>query len=208
MVIKRGYIILLVGKSGVGKSSVAEYMKKRYKYKILQSYTTRPKRAPNERGHRFVTDEEFDKLVNDMCAYTEFDGYRYCATNKQVRAADIYIIDPAGVKYFREKYKGNKQIIVVELTAPIETLFKRMKKRGDSTFKAFKRIIHDNRAFRNVEADLIINGTDSISTVAETIYKSCQMMVGIQASREIQSVQMSELDKELEILDKAGKSNE
>ena len=41
-------LILLVGKSGSGKTTIAEYLEKHYGMKMLRSYTTRPMRKPNE----------------------------------------------------------------------------------------------------------------------------------------------------------------
>ena len=55
-------IILLAGKSGSGKSSVVEYLYKKYGLREVLSYTTRPKRSKNDNTHIFVTDEEFDRI--------------------------------------------------------------------------------------------------------------------------------------------------
>ena len=62
-------IYLIVGRSGSGKTTIAEELERKYGLKSIQSYTTRPKRSDNETGHIFVSDEEFDKLT-DMVAYT------------------------------------------------------------------------------------------------------------------------------------------
>ena len=55
-------IICIVGRSGSGKTTAAEYLEELYGLKSIQSYTTRPKRKPNETGHTFVTEDEFDKI--------------------------------------------------------------------------------------------------------------------------------------------------
>ena len=67
------YVLLIVGKSGSGKSALCNYMEKTYGLKQVKSYTTRLCRGLEDNTHTFVTDEEFDKLT-DMCAYTVFDG--------------------------------------------------------------------------------------------------------------------------------------
>ncbi len=105
-------IYLIVGQSGSGKSTMAESLESTYGIKIIQSYTTRPKRYDNEKGHIFVSDEEFDNL-KDIVAFTEFCGYRYCATAEQIESNDLYIIDPAGVKSIDAFYEGNKQIKII-----------------------------------------------------------------------------------------------
>lgn len=174
------YIILLLGKSGTGKSTIANLAKKKYKLKVLNSYTTRPKRSPNEKGHRFVTDEEFEKLKKDMCAYTEFDGYKYCATNRQVRSSDIYIIDAAGLEYFKEHYKGKKQIISVELLAHKKTRYKRMRERGDSFWAARRRLRHDKKAFKSVNTTITVNANiDDPEKVLDKMMSSVNLYKGV-----------------------------
>ena len=47
-----------------------------YQYKPLLSYTTRPKRYPEEEGHIFITKSEEVPLLQDIVAETYFDGYK------------------------------------------------------------------------------------------------------------------------------------
>ena len=89
---KDKYIVLVVGESGSGKSTICNLLTTRYGLKQVESYTTRPMRYEGESGHTFVNDAEFDALDN-MCAYTVFDGYKYGATQEQVDNADLYVID-------------------------------------------------------------------------------------------------------------------
>ena len=65
--------ILLCGKSGCGKSTISEILQTKG-LKVIQSFTTRPKRTPNEQGHIFISKEDFDCL-HDYVAYTKFNGY-------------------------------------------------------------------------------------------------------------------------------------
>lgn len=87
-------IYLIVGPSGSGKTMVANRLEEKYRLKQVLSYTERPPRFEGEGGHTFVTPEEFDKLEN-LCAYTVFDGHRYGVPAEMVEVSDIYVIDPA-----------------------------------------------------------------------------------------------------------------
>ena len=148
-------IILLVGKSGSGKSTLAQYMVEHYGWKEVLSYTTRPPRYPDEDTHLFVDDPPFDELerTEHICAYTEFDGYIYGATDTQVDKADIYVIDPDGVEYFLRAYQGRKVPIVVYLKAPDKLLVERMRKRGDSEEKIKARIENDKVKFKACDGE-------------------------------------------------------
>lgn len=139
------HIVLLIGESGSGKTSVAAELEKRGLI-MLRSYTTRPPRYDGEGGHIFVTDDEFDALQGRV-AFTEFDRYRYCATAQQVEENDVYVIDPAGYNTLRNVYRGNKDILPIFLDAKPETRRQRMQKRGDSDAAVKQRLTHDKKAF-------------------------------------------------------------
>ena len=144
------YIFLICGESGSGKSSLEERLSLEYGCRRLRSYTTRPPRYEGENSHTFVTDEEYDKLI-DKCAETVFSGYRYCATQQQVDNADTYVIDPDGIINMATRYRGKKHFVVIYITASVFRRFWRMVKRGDGIKGALKRIIHDRKAFKDVK---------------------------------------------------------
>jgi len=142
-------IYLLVGESGNGKTSVAEELEKQYGLSSIQSYTTRTKRSADEGGHVFVTSSEFDSL-KDLVAYTVFNENRYGTTAEQIEQNSLYIIDPAGVQYFKQHYNGAKHPYVIYLFAPMKERILRMRDRGDTDTQILQRLINDADAFNNV----------------------------------------------------------
>lgn len=140
-------ILLLTGKSGSGKSTIADELERIYHLKVLRSYTTRPPRV-NDTSHTFVSDEEFNKLA-DIVAFTNYNGYRYCATADQIDDCDVYVIDPAGVEFLKRNYHGSKRLIDVYIKAGRETRSKRMLGRGDKPDAVASRLDFDDRAFAN-----------------------------------------------------------
>lgn len=147
---KHDYIVLIVGKSGTGKSTICGYLEADYGVKELRSYTTRPRRGADDNSYIFVSDEEFDNL-DGIVAYTEYNGYRYCATEKQIEECDTYIIDPDGVDYFLKKYTGKKIPMVVYIATPESIRGRRMAYRGQSDEEINNRLELDTRVFCNVE---------------------------------------------------------
>lgn len=176
-------IVLLVGKSGTGKTTIAERCGQLYGLKQINSYTTRPRRTPNETGHIFANQRAFHSL-KDLVAYTKFNGYEYCATAQQVEDNDIYVIDPAGVEYFKEHYKGSKQPVVVYIVASkdphtaFNLCYERMKERGNSIDEAAERAVFDNRTFKDYEqkSDYVFTNEspEDIDTIAEYINRIVQ----------------------------------
>ena len=163
-------IYLLIGRSGSGKSTVADILEKKYGWKVLQSYTTRQPRFDGETGHTFVSKEEFDKL-EDKCAYTLFAGNEYCATSQQVDESDVYVIDPAGVEYFMQKYTGHKHPICAIINISEEEARRRMSMRkGASEEETERRIENDRFAFGEELEKIIANEDLDVELFSGTIW--------------------------------------
>jgi guanylate kinase len=173
-------IILLMGQSGVGKSSVADCLCRKYQMAEVKSYTTREKRPGNDNTHIFLSEQEFDKIpVQDIVAYTEFAGHRYCATRQQVDDSDIYVVDPDGALKFLYMYHGDKVPYLVYLTATFHTRWQRMLNRGDSFAQTEFRILSDRDKFKSIElcpvALRIATDNLTVPEVAECIMQNLQM---------------------------------
>lgn len=157
-------ICLLVGESGSGKTTIANELESQYGLRQLQSYTTRPRRSPDESGHIFVTKEEFDSLP-DKVAYTSYNDYEYCATKGQVDQADIYVIDPAGINYLKQRYlelNGARVLVVVYIDVPDSVRKIRMYSRGDDKLEVARRLLIDQQVFADAKAiaDHVVKNED------------------------------------------------
>ena len=97
-------LITITGPSGAGKDTVARMLSELGGYKVLCSYTTRPKREGEIDGveHHFV--EKCDVPHEKMLAYTQYGGYEYWTTIDQVKDKAIYVIDEDGLKALRKKF--------------------------------------------------------------------------------------------------------
>lgn len=162
-------IYLIVGRSGSGKDTTADYLCKRYGYKRVISYTTRPPRDAQDK-HLFVSDTEFNQLQNIVAESHKY-GNKYCATLKQVENADLYVIDFNGIDYFRKQYKGNKGVKVIGLKCAKRTAKNRMEKRGDSDNKIKDRLENDSVCFDGLDekCDIVINAERDVKAVAKQI---------------------------------------
>lgn len=100
----RDNVIFLIGRSGSGKSTIADMLVERNGWSSVVSYTTRARRYRGEQGHIFVDtptaesmlfkDKErisskdlkwHGKLKNNIIAYTFFNGNHYWATREQIK---------------------------------------------------------------------------------------------------------------------------
>ncbi len=156
--IKIRNIYLLVGPSGVGKTTVAHELCKRYGLSEVISYTTRKRRHGEGNTHIFVNQREFDAIRNELVAYTKFDSCEYGVPSSSIEENDLYVIDPAGIRFFKKAYKGNKQHQVIFITAPEDYCHMRMIERGDKPLDIARRLANDKQEFYGAEklADYII----------------------------------------------------
>lgn len=166
---RKPLIICIVGESGSGKTTIAEYIEREHGIKMMESYTDRPMRYPGETGHTFVTKEEFDTFSHDdMIAYTEFGGHRYCCLKKDVLDFNTYVIDERGLIYLRENFEDEYDIVCIRVYSSLQNRLKRVGeervKRDVSMFNLkwydyrFNYLIHNDygkdRLFENVEEAL------------------------------------------------------
>lgn len=150
-------MLLIVGASGSGKTTIADKLSKMYGLKVLPSYTTRPKRNNQETGHTFVSKKEFDELTDKVTYLKRYDA-EYCATANQIDNYDLYIINPEAAIELQKKYKGNKKIEILYIEASVETRYRNMIRRGDTCRGAIQRIIKDITPYSNCKgyADYIV----------------------------------------------------
>lgn len=163
-------LILLVGPTASGKSSIAACMSKRFNLTIAKSYTTRKPRFPGEDGYHFVTPEQFNNL--NLCERTEYAGNFYGSTQEELVRSDIFICDGNGVKSIKKHYKGSKLIYVVRLYADERTLADRLKQRGMTESEISARRASDMRSINHLVSDFSIaaDGSENeIPLIASTI---------------------------------------
>lgn len=164
------FVLLLIGESGSGKSTIAQKLCEEYGLKELQSYTDRPKRYEGETGHIFVTKEEADEIYlrERIVAYTEFNGNRYFATMKQLEESDIYVIDPDGLESLVKSYDMiTKSIYAIYVLTTERERYERMRNRGDSEEMALQRLSHDREKF---------NKTFTVSNIVRNKYFKLAML--------------------------------
>lgn len=138
-------LLLFVGPSGCGKTTVAQELECKNNYKTIQSYTTRAKRYEDEIGHVFISEDEFDKL-NNIVAYTKYNGYRYCTTQEQLDEAITYVVDIPGVDTLLQNYKTSRPILIFYFDTTVTTRIDRMLDRGDSDNAIVSRL-HNDEAY-------------------------------------------------------------
>jgi len=168
-------LIILCGKSGSGKSTVAKYLTEKYGLKEIKSYTTREKRYEDEDTHIFVDKNEYEKqkAAGNIIAETYFAGNYYFTTKSQIEENDLVVWDKTGIEEYKElqKTQNVRDCEIFYIDTPKEELIRRMQKRGDSSEMIKQRIEHDEIAFRGCKelCNKIVDGTQRWNFIGDSI---------------------------------------
>ena len=152
-------IIVLVGKTASGKTTVANELCKHHGQKRIVTYTTRPmrKNEVQDVDYHFISDEQFNKMVenNEFTEYKRYNtahgvwSYGSIITLEQEYSDDCYVIilTPQGLKDLSKKIS---RYIAFYLNVDFKTQLERLKKRGDEEQQIIKRLKNDAKDFKNV----------------------------------------------------------
>jgi guanylate kinase len=159
-------IIILIGESASGKSTIEKELVKRGFNKIV-SYTTRPIRKDEIDGidYHYISEEEFlNKLQNGFFAeYTIYNSWYYGIAIPDCKNDSVVVVEPHGFSQLK-KIEG-LNIISFYIKVDERTRLIRMVERGDNLLEVFRRIFSDQGVFQFVdqEVNYVIDNNSKIN---------------------------------------------
>ena len=103
---------VLVGASGSGKTTMAKVLEKALGLRRCITSTTRPPRPGETDGKDYYFCSVFDP--GQMFEQASFGGYLYGITYNELLQGDFIILDPQGVRYYREHYPAPLTVIQLQ----------------------------------------------------------------------------------------------
>lgn len=146
-------MLILVGESASGKSTVEKVLVGQYGYKNVISYTTRNPRVNEVDGvdYHYITDEEFkEKTENDFFAeITEYNGWWYGCAKEDCTDDKVAVVNPYGLRQL--KANSDLHIVSFYIDVPRRDRLIKILQRGDDIEEAYRRSLSDVGQFNGVD---------------------------------------------------------
>ena len=168
-------IILLVGKTAAGKDTIQKELIKIGMNAVI-SYTTRPPRQGEVDGeaYHFITEEEFfEKEKQGFFAETvsyNVSGDRtwyYGSAVEDLTDDKVMIANPHGLRQLRKIKSLNP--IAFYIMADEETIWNRLRQRGDDSVEARRRLNADDIDFMGIDKDIDFAFRNDIGLKPDTL---------------------------------------
>lgn len=181
-------MLLLIGKTATGKDTIQKELIK-MGMKSVVSYTTRPPRLGEVDGitYHFITQEEFLNKYHkgffaETTSYNVATGetWYYGSAVEDLNDDKVIIVNPHGLRQLRKISSLNP--IAFYITAGEETIWNRLRERGDNASEARRRLNADDEDFANIEKNIDFSFSNDLGLkpelLAEMIFYTYNKVVG------------------------------
>jgi len=164
-------MIVLVGESASGKSSIEKYLVDNYGYNKVVSYTTRSPRPSEVDGidYHFISVEEFRSLKEQgfFAETAVYNDWNYGTAKEDCTDDKVAVLTPHGLRQI-SKINGINTISFY-INVPRRDRLIKILQRGDSIEEAYRRSLSDVGQFDGIEdeVDYVINNDGYRKSIEE-----------------------------------------
>ena len=164
-------MIVLVGESASGKSSIEKYLVENCGYNKVVSYTTRPPRDSEVDGvdYHFITKSQFRRLKEQefFVETAVYNDWYYGVAKRDCTDDKVAVLTPHGLRQV-SKIEGIN-IISFYINVPRRDRLIKILQRGDSIEESYRRNLSDVGMFDGIqdEVDYTINNAEYNKSIAD-----------------------------------------
>lgn len=170
-------MIVLVGESASGKSSIEKYLVDNCGYNKIVSYTTRDPREGEVDGidYHFITVEHFNELKkkNFFAETAIYNNWNYGVAREDCASDKVAVLTPHGLRQV-VRLMGASHVISFYINVPRRDRLIKILQRGDSIEESYRRNLSDVGQFDGIEdeVDFVLHNNGykkSIEEMAEEV---------------------------------------
>lgn len=164
-------MIVLVGESASGKSSIERDLKTYYGYEKIVTYTTRFPRYGEVDGidYHFISDDKFSELKDQgfFAEVAQYNGWNYGTAKEDCTNDKVVVLTPHGLRQVSKIPDIN--IISFYINVPRRDRLIKILQRGDNIEEAYRRSLSDVGQFDGIEdeVDYVINNEGYKKSIEE-----------------------------------------
>lgn len=168
-------LLLLCGRSCAGKSTIQKELIKMGMQSVV-TYTTRIPREGETDGvdYHFITREEFlDKERQGFFAEIAYydvatgDRWYYGSAKEDLTDDKVIIVNPYGLRQLQKITSLNP--IAFYITAKEETIWNRLRERGDNAAEARRRLNMDDEDFKDIDKEIDFSFSNDLGLKPELL---------------------------------------
>lgn len=170
-------MIVLVGESASGKSSIERYLVENYEYNKIVSYTTRSPRKGEVDGvdYHFISVDKF-KSLKEQGFFAEsaiYNNWYYGIAKEDCTDDKVAVLTPHGLRQIAKL--PNIDVVSFYINVPRRDRLIKILQRGDDIDEACRRSLSDRGQFDGVEDEVnfVINNDGyekSIAKIAQEVH--------------------------------------
>ena len=172
-------MIVIVGESASGKSTLAKKYEDWLDFKRIVTYTTRQPRQNEKEGvdYHFIDDAEFERLDKEgfFAETAEYNGWKYGSAKKDYVTNAVAVLTPRGLRSVK---RNGVECTSIYLDVPRRDRLMKCLSRQDNIEEAYRRSLSDVGQFDGIadEVDYVLKNPNYGKTPEELITELTEMM--------------------------------
>ncbi len=168
-------MIVLVGESASGKSSIERNLVKFFGFHKIVSYTTRNPRDGEVNGvdYHFITKSEFRRLKEQgfFAETAVYNGWYYGTAKQDCTNDKIVVLTPHGLRQIKKL--NDIDVLSFYINVPRRDRLIKILERGDDIEEAYRRSLSDVGQFDGIEdeVDYVINNVGYEKSITGMTYE-------------------------------------
>jgi len=149
-------LIVILGESASGKSTVQDILCKNYGYVRLITYTTRSPREGEENGvdYHFISEDTFEEMSRkgEFCETAEYNGWHYATAKADCTDNKVVVLTPHGLRQMKKFDELTLDAFYIDV--PRRDRLIKILQRGDSIEEAYRRSLSDVGQFDGIRDEV------------------------------------------------------